>query len=110
MRRIGDLLPAAAAALGIDAELRRARAAAAWQRIVGERVPAAAGLCHLEAWDEAAGRLAVAASQPIVAQEIRLRTSELLEAFGRSMGGRNPEILEVVVRSRAEGGGSASPP
>jgi hypothetical protein len=98
MRRIGDLLPEAASALGLEPELRRARAAASWQRIVGERVPAATGASHLVAWREAEGLLIVAASAPIVAQELRLRAAELTEAFARAIGGRNPDRFEVVVR------------
>jgi hypothetical protein len=103
MRRIGELLPAAASALGIEAELRRARAAATWERIVGERVPAATGGSQLLEWREGDGQLVVAVAQPIVAQELTLRSGELLEAFARAMGGRNPERLQVVVRSRAPG-------
>jgi hypothetical protein len=109
MRRIGELLPAAAAALGIEGELRRARAAATWERVVAERVPAATGSTQLIEWREGDGLLMVAATQPIVAQEVRLRSDELLEAFGRAMGARNPGRLQVVVRSRAPGGGIALP-
>jgi hypothetical protein len=109
MRRIGELLPEAAAALGIEAELRRARASAAWERIVGERVPAATGEAWLVAWRENDRLLVVAAAQPIVAQELTLRGDELLEAFARAMGGRNPESLQVVVRSRAPGDAVAPP-
>ena len=107
MRRLGDLLPEAAAALGIEPELRRARAAATWQRIVGERVPAAAtGASYLVEWHEADGVLIVAAGAPIVAQELRLRASELTEAFARAIGatgGRAPERLEIVVRTAGAG-------
>jgi len=102
MRRIGELLPEAASALGIEADLRRARAAVAWARIVGERVPAASGATALVEWREAEGLLAVSAAQPIVAQELRLRADQLLEAFGRSMGGRSPDRLQVVVRLNAD--------
>jgi hypothetical protein len=101
MRRIGDLLPEAASALGLEPELRRARAAAAWQRIVGERVPAATGASYLVEWREADGLLVVAASAPIVAQELRLRASELTEAFARAAGGQNPGSFQVVVRRPA---------
>jgi hypothetical protein len=103
MRRIGELLPEVAAALGIEAELRRARAAATWERTVGERVPAATGGSYLVEWREGDGLIVVGATQPIVAQELRLRSDELLEAFGRAMGGRNPDRLQVVVRARPPG-------
>lgn len=101
MRRLGDLLPEAAAALGFEPELRRARAAATWQRIVGERVPAATAATHLVEWREAEGLLVVAASVPIVAQELRLRASELTEAFAQAVGAGGPDRLEVVVRTSA---------
>ncbi len=42
-RRVGDLLPEAARALGLEEQLRWARAVAAWDAVVAERVPAAAG-------------------------------------------------------------------
>jgi hypothetical protein len=102
MRRIGDMLPEAAAALGIEPALRRARAAAAWERTVGERVPAATGGSNLVEWREGVGLLVVGATQSIIAQELRMRSDELLEAFGRAMGGTKPERLEVVVRSRRQ--------
>ena len=43
MRRLGDVLPEVASTLGIEDELRRSRQMAAWQRLVAELVPAAAG-------------------------------------------------------------------
>ena len=46
MRRLGDLLPPAAQALGLEEPLMRGRAMAAWSRLVAERVPAAAGTTH----------------------------------------------------------------
>lgn len=110
MRRIGELLPAAAAALGIEGELRHARAAAAWERIVGERVPPATGGTQMLEWSEGQGLLLVAAAEPILAQELRLRADELLEAFARAMGGRSPQRLEVVLRSRAHGKATTPPP
>ena len=42
MERIGDLIPEAARRLGLEEELRLARAIATWEAIVGERVPEAA--------------------------------------------------------------------
>ena len=98
MRRLGELLPEAAAALGLEAELRRARAAATWQRVVGERVPAAAGASWLLDMRDGSAELVVGATRPIVAQELRLRQDELLEAFARALGERKPGRLRVVVR------------
>lgn len=104
MRRLGELLPGMAAALGLEEELRAARAMATWERIVAERVPAAAGATRLlEARDEA---IVVAAAAPIVAQELRLRADELLAAFAQAPGGRRALELRVVVRPPGEPGGS----
>ena len=47
MTRIGDLLPEAARELGLERELRHARATSIWSAIVAERVPAASGACRL---------------------------------------------------------------
>ena len=47
MRRIGDLIPDAARALGLEEELRLARAIATFEAVVAERVPAAAGSCRV---------------------------------------------------------------
>jgi predicted nucleic acid-binding Zn ribbon protein len=96
MRRIGDLLPGVASELGIDRELRQARQMAAWQRIVAERVPAAGGSSVLLAVQ--APVLVVSAGSPIVAQELRLRQSELLEAFGQAPDGQRLLELRVVIR------------
>jgi hypothetical protein len=96
MRRIGDLLPTAAAALGLEEELRFARAMAGWERLVAELVPPAAGQTRLLAIHP--GEVVVGASQGIVAQEIRLRSAELLEAFAALPGGARAPALRVVVR------------
>ncbi len=97
MVRIGDLLPEAARHLGLEAELRLARAATAWASIVSERVPAAAGACRLA---EIEGRaLVVEADAPIVAQELRLRSTELLEAFAAAPAGFRVSELRVRVRT-----------
>jgi Dna[CI] antecedent DciA-like protein len=96
MRRIGDLLPTAAASLGLEEELRFARAMAGWERLVAERVPPAAGRTRLLAIRPA--ELVVSTSQAIVAQEIRLRSGELLEAFAALPGGARVPDLRVVVR------------
>ncbi len=47
MERIGDLIPDAARRLGLEDELRLARAVATWDALVAERVPPAAGACRL---------------------------------------------------------------
>jgi hypothetical protein len=96
MRRLGDLLPETASALGLDQELALARAMASWQRLVAELVPAASGATELLALRP--GMLVVSAAAPIVGQELRLRASELLEAFATAPGGARVAELRVVVR------------
>ena len=96
MERVGDLLPEAARELGLEAELRLARATATWSAIVAERVPAASGACRLVAIEDRA--LLVEADHAIVAQEVRLRTGELLAAFGSAPGGFRASGLRVGVR------------
>src|ERR671911_2730161 len=85
MTRIGDLLPDAARGLGLEDELRLSRAMATFEALVAERVPAAAGACRVLRIDGFA--LVVEADAPIVAQELRLRTAELLEAVKVSPAG-----------------------
>jgi predicted nucleic acid-binding Zn ribbon protein len=85
MERIGDLLPEAARRLGLEEELRLARATAAWEAILAERVPAAAGLARLVALT--GPEATIATSHPIVAQELRLRERELAEALAAALGG-----------------------
>ena len=79
LERLGDLLPDAARQLGLEDELELAAAMAAWQRIVAERIPAAAGACRIVALSQ--GVATVEADEPIVAQELRLRTLELVAAL-----------------------------
>jgi hypothetical protein len=105
MRRVGDVLPGVAAELGIDGELRFARQMAAWQRIVGERVPAATGASSLLALQPPA--LVVSASSPIVAQELRLRQADLLGAFAQAPEGER--LIELRVVLRAFGSGESRP-
>ena len=96
MTRIGDLLPDAARGLGLEDELRLSRAMATFEAIVAERVPAAAGGCRvlrLDGFD-----LVVEADAPIVAQELRLRASELLAAFAASPAGTGARELRIHVR------------
>ena len=99
MERIGDLIPEAARRLGLEEELRLARAIATFGAIVAERVPAASGACRLVRLDGFA--LLVEADAPIVAQELRLRSTELLDAFAAAPGGLR--ATEMRVRVRREG-------
>ena len=96
MRRIGDLIPDAARALGLEDELRLARAMATFEAIVEERVPAAAGACRVVGI--AGFSIDVEADAPIVAQELRLRSGELLAAFAAAPGGIGIRDLRVHVR------------
>ena len=96
MTRIGELLPDAARGLGLEDELRLSRSMSTFEAIVAERVPAAAGACRvvrLDGFD-----LIVEADAPIVAQELRLRASELLVAFAGSPAGVGVRVLRVHVR------------
>ena len=97
MTRIGDLLPDAARGLGLEDELRLSRAMATFEALVAERVPPAAGACRVVRIDGFA--LIVEADAPIVAQEIRLRATELLAAFAASPAGIGARELRVHVRS-----------
>ena len=99
MVRIGDLMPATARALGLEDELRLSRAIATFEAIVAERVPAAAGSCRVIQLEGFA--LDVEADAPIVAQELRLRSSELLTAFAAAPGGVGVRVLRVRVRRDA---------
>jgi len=100
MSRIGELIPGAAARLGLEDELRRARAAATFDAIVAELAPAAHGACRaigIEAGGEG-DLLVVEADAPIVAQELRLNASALAAAFGAAPAGRRISGLRVTVR------------
>ena len=99
MVRIGDLMPATARALGLEDELRLSRAIATFEAIVAERVPAAAGSCRVIQLEGFA--LDVEADAPIVAQELRLRSPELLAAFAAAPGGVGIRELRVRIRRDA---------
>ena len=99
MVRIGDLMPATARALGLEDELRLSRAIATFEAIVAERVPAAAGSCRVIQLEGFA--LDVEADAPIVAQELRLRSPELMAAFAAAPGGVGVRELRVRVRRDA---------
>ena len=96
MERIGELIPEAARRLGLEDELRLARAISTWQALVAERVPAASGACRLVRVD--GFTLVVDAEAPIVAQELRLRSPELLEAFAAAPGGHRASELRIRIR------------
>jgi hypothetical protein len=96
MERIGELIPEAARRLGLEDELRLARAGATWDALVAERVPPAVGACRLVRAE--GGVLLVEADAPIVGQELRLRSTELLAAFRSAPGGFSARELRVAVR------------
>jgi hypothetical protein len=96
MERIGNLVPEAARHLGLEDELRLARAITTFDAIVAELVPAAVGSCRLARLDGFA--IVVETDAPIVAQELRLRASELLSAFARAPGGLGARELRVGIR------------
>jgi hypothetical protein len=96
MSRVGDLIPDAARALGLEDELRLARAIATFEALVAERVPAAAGACRVVRLEGYA--IDVEADAPIVAQELRLRARELMSAFAVAPGGLGVTDLRVHVR------------
>jgi hypothetical protein len=96
MRRLADVLPEVAASLGIEGELRLSRQIAAWRRLVTELLPAAAGESELLAVQPPA--LVVSAASPIVAQELRLRSANLLEAFAATPDGIRLVELRIVGR------------
>ena len=96
MTRIGELMPSAARALGLEDELRLSRAIATFEAIVAERVPAAAGSCRVIALEGFA--LDAETDAPIVAQELRLRSAELLAAFAAAPAGLGVRELRVRVR------------
>ena len=96
MTRIGDLLPDAARGLGLEDELKLSRAMATFEAIVAERVPAAAGTCRVLRLDGFA--LVIEADAPIVAQELRIRATELLAAFAASPAGLGARELRIHVR------------
>ena len=96
MRRVGDMLPEMAKELGIADELRLSRQMVAWERLVGEHLPAAAGTSKLLSVQPPA--LVVSAADPRIALELRLRQAELLAAFAQAPEGVHLLELRVVVR------------
>ena len=96
MSRIGELMPQAAAHLGLQDELRRARLVATFEAIVAELAPAAHGACR--ALRVEGETLVVEADAPIVGQELVLHGEELYAAFRRAPGGAQVRQLRVTVR------------
>jgi predicted nucleic acid-binding Zn ribbon protein len=106
-QRLGDLLPDAARQLGLEDELRLARAISTWEALVAERVPPAAGACRLVRLEPDA--VVVAADEPIVAAELRMRAVELLAAFGAAPGGARVRYLRLVGDPGRDRGGMPPP-
>ena len=98
MARIGQLMPEAAARLGLADELRRARLLSTFDAIVAERAPAAHGACRALRVD--GETLVVEADAPIVGQELLLHGDELATAFRTAPGGAQVRQLRVMVRRR----------
>lgn len=94
--RVGDVLPTVASDLGLETQLRFGRQLAAWQRLAEELVPAARGSTTLLSVQPPA--LVVSATSQLVAQELRLRQADLLDAFARAPEGRKLLELRIVVR------------
>ncbi len=105
--RLGDLLPGVARDLGLEAEFALARGAAAWDLLIAERVPPAVGACRLVGLEPDA--LVVAANEPIVAAELRMRAAELLDAFAQTTGSARRRFVRIG-RDRAAPDQSGSAP
>jgi hypothetical protein len=101
MSRIGDLMPQAAAHLGLEEELRRARFLATFDAVVAELAPAAHGACRAVRVE--GDTLVVEADAPIVGQELVLRGESLLAAFRTAPAGGPVRQLRVTVRSSGRG-------
>ena len=96
MVRLGELIPDAARSLGLEDELRLTRAIATFEALVAERVPAAVGACRVVRLEGFS--LVVETDAPIVAQELRMRSPELLAAFAAAPGGVGARELRLHVR------------
>ncbi len=104
--RLADLLPEAARRLGLEEHLRLARAMAAWDALIAERVPPAVGACRLVAFER--DTAVVEADEPIVAAELRMRATELLAALSAAPGVRPARLLRLTSPSSG-GRGSREP-
>ena len=98
MSRIGDLMPTAAARLGLEDELRRARFLATFDAIVAELAPAAHGACRAVRVE--GETLVLEADAPIVGQELVMHGDEIAAAFRRAPGGAQVRQVRVTVRRR----------
>lgn len=98
MSRIGDLMPQAAAHLGLEAELRKARFLSTFDAIVAELAPAAHGACRALRVD--GETLVVEADAPIVGQELMLQGEQLAAAFRRAPGGAQVRQVRVTIKRR----------
>ena len=98
MQRIGDLMPAAAAGLGLQGELRKARFGSTFDAIVAELAPAAHGACRAVRVD--GDTLVVEADAPIVGQEVVLHGPDLAAAFSRAPAGAVVRQVRVAIRRR----------
>lgn len=101
IRRIGEILPGIASQLGLEEELRAARAISSWGRLVEELVPAASGASRL--LEVRPPELIVSADDAPTGQELRLHSAELLEAFASAPGGQRLRDLRVVVQGPRKG-------
>ena len=91
-------MPGAAAHLGLEDELRRARFLATFDAIVAELAPAAHGACR--ALRVEGETLIVEADAPIVGQEVLLHADELTTAFRRAPGGAPVRQVRVTIKRR----------
>jgi Dna[CI] antecedent DciA-like protein len=98
MSRIGELMPVAAARLGLEDELRRARLLATFDAVVAELAPAAHGACR--ALRVEGETLVVEADAPIVGQELLLHAESLASAFRTAPAGGPVRQLRVTIRRR----------
>ena len=101
-------MPDAARRLGLEDELRLARAIATWDAIVAERVPPAVGHCRLDRVEPDA--IVVRADEPIVAAELRMRAIELLAAFAAAPGGSRARELRLRIGRRRRFRAGSGPP
>lgn len=98
MSRIGELMPGAAARLGLGDELRRARFVATFDAVVAELAPAAHGACR--ALRVEGETLVIEADAPIVGQELLLHAPALVDAFRTAPAGAAVRQVRVTIRRR----------
>lgn len=105
VHRLGDLLPGIASQLGLTEELRSARAMSSWRRVVEELAAAPSGASQLI--EVRPPTLIVSAGDAALAQELRLQSAALLDAFAGAPGGQR--LLELKVMVRPPGGAPSKP-